>query len=291
MPSGDANLLARLLACGQPWDQAHRHSELDSTQAALRLGFATHPPSDLSWRLQVASHQTAGRGRNQATWHAAADQALLMSAGGPLLLAPELWPRLSLVAGLAVRGVLARYSLAPLQLKWPNDIVVRTDTGWHKLGGLLCERVGGPCADPLWLCGVGVNLAGVPEETQLAMPAIDLAQLSGRPIARDDIAVAVAEAIFTAVQACVHSRGQLPIALLEQHLAFVGSAVALDLGPRDGRKWLHLQGLDSGGELRGRWVLPDGSLGAHTSVSPLHLAAAPAAGWPGPATPALSELP
>ena len=272
-----------LAASGQDWAAPQWHTAVPSTQAALRLDFAEHPPRDLQWRMLGTDHQTAGHGRNQATWHAAAGHAVLVSFGGPLLLAPELWPRLSLVAGLAVREVLTGHCPANLQLKWPNDIVVRTEDGWHKLAGLLCERVGGPCADPLWLCGVGVNVTAVPAHPGLAMPAVSLGQLGAPPeLKRQELAAELAVAVRTAVVACQRAGGTLPIARLEQHLAFLGTAVTVDLGLQQGQRALQLQGLDSGGELRGRWVTDRGEPGAYASVSPLHLAAAPGAGWPGP---------
>lgn len=272
----DAHAVSAVLRdSGQPWSLCQTQPQVDSTQAWLRQWFADDPPRELNWRVAVAGHQTAGRGRNGAAWFAEPGAALLMSAGGPLLLAPERWARLSLAAGHAVREPLQRRVTAELWLKWPNDIVVLKAGAPHKLAGLLCERVGGPCADPLWLCGIGVNVSGAPTADAVNLPAISLAELGATGDALDLTALAgdCAVAVRAGVDEFMRRGGALDVVSLERHLAFVGRAVQVDLGAREGHRWLRLDGLDPSGELRGRWLAADGTPLDFACVSPLCIAA------------------
>lgn len=262
-----------LQASGQPWSHAAARAEVDSTQTWLRQWLADDPPRDFGWRLALARHQTAGRGRNGAPWWAAPGTALLMSMGGPVSMAPERWAHLSLVAGLAVRDTLQRRTDTPIWLKWPNDLVTLDAGRPRKLAGLLGERVGGPCADPLWLCGIGVNVTSAPPPQGLAMPATSLAELGAQELDIAHLAVDCAIAVRAEVDAFVRRGGTLDVVRLERHLAFVGRAVSVDLGAREGQRWLRLDGLDPSGELRGRWLAADGTALDFASVSPLCIAA------------------
>ena len=74
--------------------------------------------------LVVADHQTAGRGRLGRSWDAPPGTALLFS----LLLRPPAerrTPELSLVAGVAVADALERTLGLSVQIKWPNDVMLR----------------------------------------------------------------------------------------------------------------------------------------------------------------------
>lgn len=119
-------------------------AETGSTQDDARALFAGEPV------LVVAARQTRGRGRTGATWQTAPRAVAASLAFAPGW-APESWPLLPLLAGLAAcRG------LAGVRLKWPNDLVV----GDEKAGGLLVEATG-----HLVVAGLGLNLwwPGAPE--------------------------------------------------------------------------------------------------------------------------------
>ena len=96
----------------------------------------------------VAERQSAGRGRRGAAWFSESGDSLTFS----LLLKPAearaLWPRLSLVAGLAVAEALGRFGVEA-EIKWPNDILV----GGRKICGILVEA--GPAGAVL---GIGLNV-------------------------------------------------------------------------------------------------------------------------------------
>lgn len=96
----------------------------------------------------VADVQTAGHGRGDRTWQAAAGQALLASwLLRPVPSAPALF---SLLAGVAVCRALDALGAPGGGLKWPNDV-------WYdgrKVAGVLAHAT----ADAL-VVGIGVNVS------------------------------------------------------------------------------------------------------------------------------------
>jgi BirA family biotin operon repressor/biotin-[acetyl-CoA-carboxylase] ligase len=125
--------------------------------------------------IVVADHQTAGRGRLGRTWEAPPGKALLFS----ILLKPppeRHAPELSLVAGVAVADAVERSTGLAVQLKWPNDVMLRR----RKVAGVLAEA-----RDGAVILGIGVNVNQSREE--LPSHAGSLLTLSGREWRRDQL--------------------------------------------------------------------------------------------------------
>jgi BirA family biotin operon repressor/biotin-[acetyl-CoA-carboxylase] ligase len=125
--------------------------------------------------LVVADHQTAGRGRLGRTWEAPAGTALLFS----VLLKPPAeppTPQLSLVAGIAVADTLERMLGLSVQLKWPNDVMLRR----RKIAGCLAEA-----RDGAVVLGIGVNVNQTPD--QLPENAGSIRSLTGRTAHREEL--------------------------------------------------------------------------------------------------------
>lgn len=126
------------------------HDRVDSTNAVLMAD--PHPG-----RVVVANAQTAGRGRLDRRWEAPDGAGIAMSACLRLPERTSRWGWVPLLVGVAVRRALARLTQLDIGLKWPNDILLCTDTGrWRKVGGILCEVSGGP--DPAVVAGIGINV-------------------------------------------------------------------------------------------------------------------------------------
>ncbi len=143
----------------------HHQSVTTSTNLDARVGQAGD--------VFTADYQTAGRGRLNHTWHAAAGQNLIMSVVWDVAdCSPQDIAPLPLVMGLAVMEGLATLVPADYQLKWPNDIWVNG----RKLAGILCERHG-DCV----IVGLGVNVREVNFPAELQERATSLALL-GEPI-------------------------------------------------------------------------------------------------------------
>jgi BirA family biotin operon repressor/biotin-[acetyl-CoA-carboxylase] ligase len=114
----------------------------ESTQALLD---ATMPEGAIA----VADHQTAGRGRRGRSWEAPAGTALLCSV---LLKPPPVRepPELALVAGVAVADMLEAVTGLAVQIKWPNDVMLRR----MKIAGCLAEA-----RDGAVVLGIGLNVS------------------------------------------------------------------------------------------------------------------------------------
>ncbi|HET8714316.1 MAG TPA: biotin--[acetyl-CoA-carboxylase] ligase [Holophagaceae bacterium] len=143
------------------WPLIHL-AQVDSTQAFLKR----HP--ELGFCAVLADSQTAGRGRQGNRWESAPGAGLWMSAALPLQDQPP-----GLVLQLAMRHALAALPPDPrLGLKWPNDLVARTEIGLVKLGGIIGELSGGRL-----ILGLGINLTGAPDLPDRAVPAACLQAL------------------------------------------------------------------------------------------------------------------
>jgi BirA family biotin operon repressor/biotin-[acetyl-CoA-carboxylase] ligase len=115
-----------------------------------------------------AERQSGGRGRQGREWlspagNLYASTLVRLRPGDP----PA--PTLALVAAVALHEVASAFAVgAPIEIKWPNDLLV----AGAKLSGILLERL-----DDAVVVGFGVNLAEHPEET--VRPATSFAALGG----------------------------------------------------------------------------------------------------------------
>jgi BirA family biotin operon repressor/biotin-[acetyl-CoA-carboxylase] ligase len=145
--------------------------EVDSCESTqLLLG-----PNDPEGAVAVANVQTAGRGRLGRTWEAPPGTAVLVS----VLLKPppgRKLPQLSLVAGVAVADSLERLVGLFVQIKWPNDVMLRR----QKVAGILAEA-----RDGAVVLGIGVNVNQTRE--QLPPGAASLLTTTGREWERADV--------------------------------------------------------------------------------------------------------
>ena len=167
----------------------------------------------------IAAQQTAGRGRRGASWHSPAGAGLYLST----LLRPEKWPSLrldsaspapslvTLMAGVAVVSALHDLGASGAELKWPNDVMVRTfegragsprrpragaserrsyrpesslesgasdcssDVPWRKLAGILAEGASDAGGLRTVVLGIGINVhrSDAPDDVAARMVALD----------------------------------------------------------------------------------------------------------------------
>ncbi len=147
--------------------------------------------------LAVADVQTAGRGRSGRSWDAPSGAALLLSLGFlPAYVEPDRLWRLGATVALAMADAaeeVAGLAMGKLELKWPNDIVVKAadaPAGLRKVAGVLGETEGAGTPAVRAVIGIGVN-ADWPRDTfpaDLAPGMTSLREASGgRPIDRDEL--------------------------------------------------------------------------------------------------------
>ena len=159
-----------------------------STNADLRARIAelTSP------LLLVTENQTEGRGRAGRSWHSAPGDSLCFSLAWPLTLSIDRITGLPLAAGVAVANAL-HLSGWPVQLKWPNDLLLNS----AKLGGLLIETVSSSRAandHRVWVViGVGINIHPNPQRDA----AIDYptAFLSSQPLDRNNLLAKITDSL------------------------------------------------------------------------------------------------
>lgn len=124
------------------------YQRVSSTQDAARRHFNGRGV------VAVASEQTAGRGRMGRRWDDGIGATLPISIAFETRLSSI---QLAARAGLAALDACAdRLPNADVRIKWPNDIVVRSDAGDRKLAGVLIER-----RDNIAVIGVGINVSTI----------------------------------------------------------------------------------------------------------------------------------
>ena len=121
----------------------------------------------------ATDHQTAGRGRRGRTWFSPPGAGLYLTyivRGG---LRPLHAGVLPLLAGVVTARLCERLGARP-ELKWPNDLLLRSaGEGHRKLAGILCEsRVQGE--ELTALLGIGLNLRAPPGGYPADVPAVAL---------------------------------------------------------------------------------------------------------------------
>jgi BirA family biotin operon repressor/biotin-[acetyl-CoA-carboxylase] ligase len=134
--------------------------------------------------LVVAAEQTSGRGRAGRTWYSYPGASLAMSV---ILLPPEdashILPRMSALGALAVRDALMNWYQLPVQIKWPNDILLQQ----RKVSGILAEAFWNGNEMAALILGIGVNIAAnavshVNHELQNVFPATYLEAVLEQPV-------------------------------------------------------------------------------------------------------------
>lgn len=145
------------------------HEEIASTSTR---GMELARQGEIGPLLVLAARQTAGRGRGGKAWWSG-EGGLTFSLLTNALPQGDHSARLALAVGVALCEALEPFAGAqPLQLKWPNDIMVRG----RKLAGVLIEVPGG--APPRAVIGIGLNVGRLdqaPPDVQTS--AISLAEL------------------------------------------------------------------------------------------------------------------
>jgi BirA family biotin operon repressor/biotin-[acetyl-CoA-carboxylase] ligase len=126
---------------------------IDSTSNELKRRAEVGTSID---RIVVVAHtQSAGRGRMGRTWIDQPGGSLLFSIGWHAAVPAAKLAGLSLAIGVAAVDALETEGVAGLQLKWPNDVMLRH----RKLGGILIETVNARDDALDVILGVGINLS------------------------------------------------------------------------------------------------------------------------------------
>jgi BirA family biotin operon repressor/biotin-[acetyl-CoA-carboxylase] ligase len=169
---------------GQP---LHAFDEVGSTNdEAARLAERGAPHGT----TVVAASQSAGRGRLGRSWFSPPDSGLYASV---IIRDARVAPLLTLAAGVALADAIRAATALPVEIKWPNDLVVESGLGRRrKLGGILTEGSSGAEGLQYIVLGFGINLLPTAFPPGIAERATSLAAELGRPV---DSAVLFAECL------------------------------------------------------------------------------------------------
>jgi BirA family transcriptional regulator, biotin operon repressor / biotin---[acetyl-CoA-carboxylase] ligase len=168
-------------------DPLHYFTDIGSTNdEALRLAEAGAPEGT----TVVAAAQTAGRGRLGRAWFSPAGAGLYASV---VIRDPLVTPLLTLAAGVALAEGVRAASALPVEIKWPNDLVVHVGLDRRrKLAGILTEASSGAAGVPFAVVGFGINLLPAAYPPEIADRTTSLAAELGRTI---DAGVVLAECL------------------------------------------------------------------------------------------------
>jgi BirA family biotin operon repressor/biotin-[acetyl-CoA-carboxylase] ligase len=151
----------------------HHFATLGSTNDQLRQ--MTSAPQ---FTCVTADEQTAGRGRGDRAWHSTPGDGLYLSVLLRPALASEKLSLLSLLCAIAVAETVARYNIAGIDIKWPNDLLVNE----RKLSGILIEVTSAGNESPRVIAGIGVNLNHQSFPDELSETATSMAIECGQRI-------------------------------------------------------------------------------------------------------------
>ena len=140
------------------------------------------------WTTVLAATQTAGRGRRGRSWFSPKGAGLYVSV---VLRDVQSLP-VTLLAGVAAAEGIRAATRVPVELDWPNDLVVATNhrprghPQRSKVGGILSEGSPGGV-----VVGIGVNVASIPYPAEIASRASSLDAHSERAVDRGTVLVAL----------------------------------------------------------------------------------------------------
>jgi BirA family biotin operon repressor/biotin-[acetyl-CoA-carboxylase] ligase len=203
LPPDLAAALAAADARLGPFGRLYYFSEVDSTNdVALALAAAGAPEGT----SVVADLQRAGRGRRGRSWFSPPGAGLYLSVivgaaqrAGPLSL-------VTLGAGVAAADAVAAVTGLPVELKWPNDLVIGRP--WRKLAGVLCESVGLGARVDAVVVGIGINLRTAAYPREIADRATSVETELGRPVDRAPIVIECLTRLQGAVDTLRDGRGE-----------------------------------------------------------------------------------
>lgn len=168
-----------------PFASVEYAEDVDSTNdLALALAAAGRPEGT----SVVADFQRKGRGRRGRNWFSPPGAGLYLS----LIVRPPGDSGLSLVtlaAGVALATAVRETTMLPVELKWPNDLVIGRP--WRKLAGVLTEASSNAGRLEAIVIGIGVNLRCASYPPELTGHATSIETELGRSIPRGTLLVSL----------------------------------------------------------------------------------------------------
>jgi len=168
--------------------QVYFFSEIDSTNdEAFNLAAAGSPEGT----VVIADSQTKGKGRLQRAWHSPAGSNIYTSVILRPNLKPDRAPQISILAGIAVAEIMNNFCPGMVNLKWPNDVLLKG----KKLCGILAQVKTSVNKLDFVVLGIGININinynQFPQD--IKNTATSLAIETGRNISRQELIISLYE--------------------------------------------------------------------------------------------------
>lgn len=184
LPEDLATALAGAAGRLGPYGRLHYRADVESTNdLALSLASAGAPEGT----AVLADLQRQGRGRRGHGWFSPPEAGVYLS----VIVRPARTeggvPLLTIAAGVAMAEAVAAVSALPVELKWPNDLVIGRP--WRKMGGVLAEAVTSGGHIDAVVVGTGINLRPSAYPPDLTRRATSIDTELGRAIERPGLVV------------------------------------------------------------------------------------------------------
>jgi len=176
------NMLKQRLRGSVFGKRVYHFFKTDSTnRVAMELGHAGEPEG----AVVIAEEQTAGRGRTGHAWLSERATGIYATLLLRPKLAPVQAPLLTMMAGLSAHAAVEAVTGLLVDLKWPNDLMVRG----RKAGGILTEMHAEPAQVRFIVVGIGINVNQEKFTGELADTATSLRIETGKPQPRMELLV------------------------------------------------------------------------------------------------------
>ena len=217
-------------------------SSIDSTNSHLRELANRGEPNGT---VLIAEHQTGGRGRRGRRWVSPFACNLYCSVLWRFADVQHGLGGLSLAIGVALVDALESIGVRGVQLKWPNDLLYNG----RKLAGILLEMSGDPTGSGYLVIGFGINVAmsKYDIDDDIDQPWIDLRQISGDEVCRNQLAVCVLQRVDRVIEVYQQSGLQHLVERWNQLDVMQGRAVTVS-GPAGDSHGI-AKGIDENGAL------------------------------------------
>ena len=157
----------------------HYFNETGSTND---LAAAAAERGEAEGATYVAGAQTAGRGRRGREWFSPPGAGLYMST---IVRRRSLAPWLTLAGGVAAAEGIRTATGLPVQIKWPNDIVSVSGSGFRarrKIAGILAEAASNQEGVQHVVLGIGINVGAASFPPELSDRAGSIETELGRTV-------------------------------------------------------------------------------------------------------------
>jgi len=189
--------------------QVHHYYKVGSTNSEAMQAASEGAPEG---SVFVAEEQLAGRGRGAHSWHSARSAGVYCS----VILRPPMPPSdallLSLAAGLAVRAAVTEVAQLPVDLKWPNDLLI----GGKKFCGTLTEMNAEATRVRHLVVGVGINVNQAKFPAELREIATSLRMETGTEWSRVELCAALLKSLDREYRALMNERAAARSSVLKR---------------------------------------------------------------------------